>query len=518
MKKKATQYIILCFSIILFIIYPLYNKGSYIGIDEAKYACLKIIAGIGFVFALAGIGVQLCVKSIPNRVKMKLSLTDSFVLIYAAMVTISMFISSDTYTAKYGWSGWYMGGFLILASCAAYSFISRFGEWNSLCVYALLVGSFLVFWLGILNRFDIWPLSMEGSEHNGFISTIGNIGWFCGFYAVTATVGVAVYFFNDHLDDVKRVLLSVYLLVAFAIGLAQGADSIILYFVVLFASMIYFVYLRKNIIYRWMELAIMWCASAQMIHLLRTIWPRRFRYDSANFCNFLDNRMMTFWILILLAAVYFGMRYCDFAPGNHFKAACKIIPVCVAAGILLFAIIAVAYTKTVGGGVESNIYQYDEFLFQKLLRRLFYIDGGWGSGRGATINAGVMIFKDMPLINKLFGVGSDCFASYAYMNNSIASYLDIYFSGAMLTNAHCEPITSLVNQGILGTIAYYGIFASYIIRSIKSEKVSDHALCISIVAICYVASNLLNYTHILNLPIMFVLLGWGQAPGSDPRA
>lgn len=53
------------------------------------------------------------------------------------------------------------------------------------------MGALLVFGLGLLNRFDVYPIaSLRGDR--SFISTLGNINWYCGFLAVFLPVGMGL--------------------------------------------------------------------------------------------------------------------------------------------------------------------------------------------------------------------------------------------------------------------------------------------------------------------------------------
>ena len=58
----------------------------------------------------------------------------------------------------------------------------------------------------------------------------------------------------------------------------------------------------------------------------------------------------------------------------------------------------------------------------------------WGNGRGKTWMFSVKMFKDMSITNKLFGVGPDGYAPYAYA--SYSEQLAQMWGELKLTNAH----------------------------------------------------------------------------------
>ena len=56
-----------------------------------------------------------------------------------------------------------------------------------------------------------------------FISTLGNINWFCGYWSVTAPVGMALYWCSD--KAVVRMLSGIYSAIAMVSGVTQGSNS-----------------------------------------------------------------------------------------------------------------------------------------------------------------------------------------------------------------------------------------------------------------------------------------------------
>lgn len=89
-------------------------------------------------------------------------------------------------------------------------------------------------------------------------------------------------------------------------------------------------------------------------------------------------------------------------------------------------------------------------------------------------------------------------------------YFGEMFKDAILTNAHNELLTSLVNIGILGSIAYYGIFVSFMIRARKYYRYDKRILYIALILVCFLGYNILNYQQILNYPFAFIMLGIGE--------
>ncbi len=139
----------------------------------------------------------------------------------------------------------------------------------------------------------------------------------------------------------------------------------------------------------------------------------------------------------------------------------------------------------------------------------------WGSSRGATWSAGLRIYRSMPGLKKLIGVGPDCFAKSLYTIPDLAESVNKQFNGSRLTNAHNEWLNMLVNMGIFGFISYGGIFVSAVIRFVyygeKVFKGKGKYLCIfGFSAFAYTLHNVVSFQQILSTPFMFLMLGMGE--------
>ena len=143
-----------------------------------------------------------------------------------------------------------------------------------------------------------------------------------------------------------------------------------------------------------------------------------------------------------------------------------------------------------------------------LYDRLPWGDDSWGNGRGMTYRSAMMILTQMTPLQKLVGVGQDCFSAYAYSIPQVADELWQYFGNDRLTNAHNEILTMLVNHGIVGTISYLGIFITYLYKTGKQSK-NLYSISIAVAVICYLVHNMVSFANVLNLPFLIILLAMG---------
>jgi len=490
-KIKPAQLAVSIYLCIMFLIYPLYVRNGYDGIDKAKNDFLWNVSLYGLIIVVILVVLQLIFKMVTPIMRNKPTAVDLMVFAYAFFVYLSMACAVDRHTGLYGQSGWYMGGFLILIFCGMYYVISRLWTGDGYSMYAAYIGSFAVFLLGIINRFDVWTSSFPQHGNGNFISTLGNIGWFNGYLSIFASIGVAAYILKNDLTGIRRILLTVYVFVSLAIALAQGGDSIVMYLAVLFLGMIVLATLSEDGLMRLLEVLMIACAAGQFIHILRMIFPKRFTYDSANMCNTLNNSFLTLYVLIAVAVIYFVLRRISYKPSVRPRRIARFAAL-LGAVLLIALIIGVIFKAN--GAANAGAIDFDD---------------SWGNGRGAAIIGGLKMFKSMSFSQKLLGVGPDCFGVYAYTNPVTSLYFGEAFRGAILTNAHNEFVTSLVNLGMLGTVAYYGIFVAFFVRVARCYKRDTRALYIALALAGYLGYNMLNYQQILNYPFAFIVLGMG---------
>jgi len=521
----------------LFAIYPLYIRNGYYGIDADKYDCLWIIGFYGIIAISIGAIIQCILYRIPKQVKSKLSLTDIFVIIYSILILISSIGSIDHDVAWYGYYGWFVGGIIILIFNILYFLISRFWRGDRFIIKTMLAVSAVVFLIGILNRFSIWPFEIPGGVDNyGFISTLGNVGWYNGYLTVVATVGVSMFVLKQNLNKVEHLLLGLYTFIVFMTGLSQGADTIFLYFLILFVGLLAAGTIYRDGIRRWLEMFILWTVAGQVLHFMRLVDLEWYSYDSVNLTNLFNNRYTTLWMMIPAVVLYILIRYRErtsrqsvvseketasrqrmtskketaSSSGSLVKKIIRCITVTVIGLLLIWLVLAFLYTNVISSEAPELVDQ-DQISAEIFIKKMLYLDDDWGGGRGATIKAGSKLYSSLPLYRKMIGVGPDCFGSYAYEDPEIREYLQSYFGKDILCNAHCEPLTSLINIGLLGTLAYYGIFVTFLLRVRKMWKEDTRLLGIALAAVCFLTYNFINYSQILNFPFMFVLLAMGEA-------
>lgn len=503
--QEVANYFVSAYLVIMAIIYPLYTKNGYKKIGETKFEFWNHITVSAMLILVVFSLILFFLLKQRNAYLLSqdnFSLTDTFFILYGFSVILSYSMSDYKAMDLWGRSGWNMGCFTQLLLVLCYFCISRLWNYKDYMWGIFLVGSAVVFLLGILNRFSIYPIAELRADPD-FISTMGNINWFCGYWSVLWPVGICLFLFYE--ARLVRIGAGIYLLIAYAAGMVQGSNSA--FISLAFTYYILFFIIRKKRIWwvRYLETAIIWCVAAQIIRLMRFLFPDRYNYSQDNLCGWATASPLFLYIGIILGICLCisllipkngqeGLIY--ILKGNIVKVTAIVIP-----ALLLACYLVIAFLNT---NSQQGVLGLKE-------NEAFILDENWGSSRGATWKAGIMIYHELPTAKKIFGAGPDCFSEFAYENGAISKMLRDRFGDLELTNAHNEGITMLVNLGALGFLCYAGIFLSIIVKGMKKGGQDSRFFLPAICAVSYASHNMVSFAQILNLPFIIIIFAMGES-------
>ncbi|MDE6606928.1 MAG: O-antigen ligase family protein [Lachnospiraceae bacterium] len=505
LKKAANNYIKIvlgAYLVLMIVIFPFYAPQGYVEIGVSKYnffkmsGILSLIAALPAVVILVISGMETCIR---NKKTGRLSVTDKAMLLYGAAVLFSFICTKWKKDAVWGAEGWYMGLFSQLMFAVVYFAVSRFAENIKIWYRVLLAVSFAVFGLGILNRFSVYPVEMEGSVP-GFISTLGNINWFCSYWMVVFPIGLVLYWIGEETTGWGKAALIIYILLGFMTGLTQGSSSGFLALAAVLITMLLLSFSENEKLLRWLELVLMFSVGILLLSVIQNIFPEALNYENA-IEKWLTKYMVAFCIFVSAVIFYTVLRYWLREKGGSVKAL-RLVQKGIIAVLLLLAltvILLVVYYNF--WGKEAG---------NPKMAAAFTIDEDWGNARGTTWRTGVDAFASMPMLHKLVGIGPDCFYLYAYSNGDIALRLYNVFGEARLTNAHNEWLTILVNMGLLGLLSYAAVFGSAIYRQISGGRKNALLLVSSVCIISYTVHNMVSFQQVICTPVVFFLIGCGE--------
>ena len=473
------------FIIGLSVVLPLYTGGTYWQLGDTKYFLFRNMAFLCVGIWLA-VQIVMQIINIIRRRKVKLSTMDVWMLCYGAATGLSALLSHYGATAWLGYNEWYMGGLTQLLFVGIYFFVSRSYDGAK---YSLLLGEaaiFIVMAIGFCHRLGLDPTGLLAGygpmnwEYSHMLSTIGNINWFCGYCSVAMVFPLAGCLKGEKKWEwMPAYVVSVMCL---ALLMVQGSDTgILVAAACLFVCLILGVNDGK-LLKRTIALGTGTCFWLQIYGLLV-----RLLGDSAvdaipvdGFCRKLAgwNGWWAIGLAGLLLYVWLDRLYRQDRQ-QTVKRVAVTLPAFVAiagvAGVLVFSF---------GGSFE----------------------GGWGNGRGALWSLTLQGFWQNGFLQKLFGVGPDCFAEYIYSVFLTEKMPELggRWAGTIFANAHNEWLNQLLNLGIVGVGCYLGIFVTGLRRY---RKYLPGLLAL----ILYGVVSMTGFQQVLSTPYLFLVLGLSES-------
>lgn len=512
--EDAVTMLTTAYVFVMFCIYPFYMKNGYTQIGEDKYEFYRAVTLGGFALIVPLAFICIAFYAHNHRKKCQnegflylggMSCTDWSAAAYGVSVIVSYIGSPYKETALWGDKGWFMGLVTQLLLVLSYFLVSRFWEFEEKMIPAVGAAASVVLGLGVLNRFSIYPVQVEGAN-NGFLSTMGNINWLCGYWAVVFPVSFMAYWYAEKLWMKAAALPGV--IIGIAAGITQGSSSAFIVFAGVYLLVFALSFKDTERMKSFLELVIWYCIVCQGLRVWRILQPEAYNYYDTSLSSVMTLSRLTWIVLFPCGLLYIFLCAAERKQRldiHRWKIVRQLV--------LLSAVIAAGvYVLLL---VLNNMKEETDVLrsLGKLPALMF--NDQWGSARGATWSAGLWTYRNIPGLRKLIGVGPDCFASFLYTIPQLAEKVIKQFDGARLTNAHNEWLTVLINNGILGFISYGGIFLTAIIRYLyHGEKAGEgkkrHLYIFAVSAFAYMIHNVVSFQQILSTPFVFLMLGMGE--------
>ena len=507
--KTVIDYAVCVYLILILAVMPFYNRDGYshIGTDKSVFFNStsvyigRVLAPITVIYLV--VLILKLKKKVWKTLKDNLSVTDLFAAGYGLTLIISYLCSDYRSSALWGATGWYMGFWPQMFLVLTYFFVSKLWKPRKWVLYLGLAASVTVFALGYLNRFGVDPLRMDIGI-DSFISTIGNINWYCGYLVSIFFAGAALLWQQDVKRPWLKLLLMLYVTVGFGSLVSQGSESgIVTLGIVIVVMFCLSVRDSERMLVFWQEMTLLGCACL-ITYILRTVGPRdNFSYDTG-IAELLTTGPIPFIMTLLsfcvLAGTYVSVknrRYTGKVPDILAKVVVSILAVGII-GVAVLTAINTFYPGSIG-----PLSKYPLFTFSE----------DWGSSRGATWSAGWRCFAEQNVLHKLIGVGPDAMSAYLYRDGSaeLLQQVQDKFGSATLTNAHNEWLTVLTNMGVLGLLAFGGMMSTAIYRYLRKVGKLRIVCACGICLLAYTVNNVFSFQQAMNVSTIFVILGMGEA-------
>ena len=168
------------------------------------------------------------------------------------------------------------------------------------------------------------------------------------------------------------------------------------------------------------------------------------------------------------------------------------------------AIVAVSFLLVVYILLDMNVFKQHVDLWRQIpsSNQLVFNDN-WGTHRGHNWRIAFTNFtQNFNLFQRLFGYGPDTYlivSERTFYEEMVSRYGEVYDS------AHNEYINYLICEGLVGLIAYLGIFISGLRLAIKQIKNNIYILAPIMAVIAYLVQAFVNIAIPITTPVFFIL-------------
>ncbi len=518
--------VISSYMFVILAVLPFYNKGyAQIGTEKENFFIKSMTYGgkallpVFLLWLLFRLVTAVQKKELskftewPAGLWKSLSVTDRFAAFYGIAVLLSYLFTNYREEALWGTASWRMGMWTQLGAVIVYFMISRMWQRKDWMIALLLPVSAVVFLLGYVNKFGLLPVDPE-YVNPSFISTIGNINWYCGYLVTILFGGVYLLWRMEPEMTRKKLLLMAYVTIGFATLATQGSSSgMVTFAVIMFVLFGMSVKDSARMEVFWQEMT-MFSAACLITCVLRrlNIFSRELILEGIT--DLLTFSIAGIFMTILSGIILYWIHRTRVRRSYPEKLLHRIycgIAIAVPAMILLVLLLTLINTLA-GGALTPNITDPE-------VTKWLTFNVGWGSARGGTWAAGARCFWEADFLHKIFGVGPDCL--YAFLSNEgsvgLQTMVNDRFGGNRLTNAHNEWLTILVDMGVLGLVSYAGMMITAIRDFLRAGENKMLVGACGICVLAYTVNNMFSFQQVMNISTVFVLMGIGENVRSAPE-
>ena len=518
--------VISVYMIVILMVLPLYNKGyARIGTEKETFFLktmtygAKTLLPVFLLWLLFRLVTAVQKKELPKFTEWpvglwkKLSVTDRFAAFYGIAVLLSYLFTNYREEALWGTASWRMGMWTQLGAVIVYFMISRMWQWKSWIPALILPVSAVVFALGYVNKFCLFPIDTQ-FVNTSFISTIGNINWYCGYLVTILFGGVYLLWRMEPEMTWKKLLLMAYVTIGFASLATQGSSSgIVTFAVVMFVLFGMSVRDSGRMEVFWQEMT-MFSGACLLTFILRkgNVFSQELVLEGMT--DLLTFSMVTILMTMLSGTILCLIHRARLKRSYPEKLLHRIYcGIAIAVPVMILLVLLLTLINTLAGGALTPGITDPE------VTKWLTFNVSWGSARGGTWAAGARCFWEADLLHKIFGVGPDCL--YAFLSNEgsvgLQTMVNDRFGGNRLTNAHNEWLTILVDIGVLGIISYAGMMITAIRDFLRAGENKMLVGACGICVLAYTVNNMFSFQQVMNISTVFVIMGIGENLRSAPE-
>lgn len=524
LMQQVTDYIlrmlVALYVLLLLVVFPYYMERKYLNMGDAKYHFFQVVS-LAFLGAMI---LCLIFWVIAHRKDPlfeekfgRLTQTEYFLFGFLVVSFISYICAYDKKTAFFGYNGWFMGLLSQTMFVLIFFFVSKFWGWSSGVIKLMMVSAAGVFLIAVLQRFDMdifmlyQNIQADGtyrmlSDANieKFVSTLGQTSWYSCYAVIMMPFGMFWYAYDTKM--VSRILSAVFIIISGASLCTVNNDSAYIAIALIFMVFFWFALESNEQFLHLIEIVLLYLASFRLVGIFQTLFPeRRIKLITGEekITEFLNHSTAMLIISLVILGIYLALRFKfmkETEDGkkfdiSKFKVLRKIMVYGAIVMIWLVVLLIILCTNNKMPDALSNIKNIGFFNF----------DLSWGNHRGFNWRMAIKALGKANIKDWLVGVGPDCFSTV--MDMYFRDEVRTYWHGDQLACAHNEWLNMLVTQGILGLVAYTGIFVSIMIRLGKIVCKEKMAIPFMAAILAYVGYNIFCYQQCIGTPVVFIFMG-----------
>ncbi len=496
--KELLNTLIYAYLVILFAGLPLYMQEKLVMIGNAKYLFFRnTTLVLGFFVVLAVLWQKISGEKEPSAKAEAWKKTDLFMLLYLISATLSSVLSPCREVFFLGYPGWYMGLLTQALLVGIYFAVSRYYDGSKSIWWIAGIAAGIVTLIGLLNRLDIDVLGtfqgMENGEWNRtqLLSTIGNNNWYAGYISVTAGISLTAAFLGKRYVRALGMLGS---FLFFASAITSNSTTAILAACGLCLLLFLLSLRQRGQLLRALEILMLLPLSVFMVRLfLQVHLTGLVLAGDAEKALFFT----PVWYSVFAgeAVLYLFLRWRERRKRRDLLENCRIFRIAVSASVAAVLVVLILGCLLVAGNLFNS-------------EKLSEIS----NGRLALWKVTLLTYGKEGFLYKILGMGPDSFyyALYQWGSDAMDWINRGLLDNNVYSNAHNEWLTLLIQQGIIGVIAYGGIFFTAFQNLRRSGLRDPRALAVLLGLTGYLICSLFTFQHVLSTPFAFALLGMAR--------
>lgn len=487
-KRSVGEVLCGAYLCLLGVALPLAVHELYYDITRTKATVFWVLSGALVLGAL----LWLILDGVARRGLARPNTAEILFTVFAVMPILSSVLFRPFGASLLGADNRFQGVVSFALYALSFALLRRYGRWDGLVCYALLLGSVTACALATAEVFGLDLLGLRGAspaiELPRFFSTVGNISFLSALCVLLLPLCACLALEADSMS--RAVPFALGALVFLCCGIAMRTETFVLGAVAFFALLPLFV--RETRVLR--RLPLFYALSALTALFFALAMRRWALYRLSELGAVLCSPR-----LLPAAALLFGLwlvlrKRGDLAVVKLRKVYIILFLLLFAAGCAFLTLANTLWADRLGG----------------TLGKVAVFSPAWGSDRGTVWMSFWGMFREASPLQKLIGCGVGSLAEWDRAHR--------LFGDAVTDSAHNEYLHYLLTGGLIGLGCYVGV----LFLAIRSawRRPSRERIAVSLAVSCYAVQALVNIAQPFTTPLFFALLALlcspdAFAPGAD---